>query len=74
MVGRHKKTKGRGVGLVGGGGPPACIPPVLLPTSLLPALSCASQVSLKIPSSTTTSNSVSGQQSTSSKIAVADPR
>ena len=66
VVGRHKKTKSGGGGLVGvgGGGGPASIPP--LPTSLPPALSCGSQVSLKIPSSTTTSNKASGQRSTSS--------
>ena len=68
VVGRHKKTKSGGGGLVGGGsGPPACIPPV--PTSLPPALSCASQVSLKIPPST---NTASGQRSTSSHTSTAD--
>ena len=73
VVGRHKKTKSGGGGLVGGGGnPPAYIPPV--PTSLPPALSCASQVSLKIPSSATTSNSVSGQRTTSSYSSTADLR
>ena len=58
VVGRHKKTKSGGgfVGVRGGGGSPARIPPV-------PALSCASQVSLKIPSSM---NMESGQRSTSS--------
>jgi hypothetical protein len=67
VVGRHKKTKSGGGGLVGG--PPACIPPV--PTSLPPALSCASQVSLKIPPST---NMASGQRSTSSYTSTADLR
>ena len=64
VVGRHKKTKSGGggfIGVGGGGGTPVSIPPV--PTSLPPTLSCASQVSLKIPSST---NMASGQQSTSS--------
>ena len=56
---------------VGGGGPPACIPP--LPTSL-PPLSCASQVSLKIPSSMATPNTASGQRSTSSHTSSADLR
>ena len=71
VVGRHKKTKSGGGGFigVGGGGPPACIPPV--PTSLPPASGCASQVSLKIPSST---NAASGQRSTSSHTSTADLR
>ena len=42
-----------------------------MPSSLLPALSCASQVSLKIPFST---NMASGQQSTSSHTSTADLR
>ena len=70
--GRHKKTKSGGggfVGVGGGGGPPACIPPV--PTSLPPAMRCASQVSLKIPSST---NTAPGQRSTSSHTPTADIR
>ena len=57
VVGRHKKTKSDDGGLAGDGGPPACIPPVL--TLLPPALSCASHVSLKIPSFT---NTASGQR------------
>ena len=57
---------------VGVGGPPACIPP--LPTSLPPSLSCASQVSLKIPSSMATPNTASGQRSTSSHTSSADLR
>ena len=71
VVGRHKKTKSSGGGFAGtggGGDPPAFIPPV--PT-LLPALSCASQVSLKTPTST---NSASGQRSTSYHASIADLR
>ena len=49
VVGRHKKTKSGG-GFVGGGGSPSCIPP--LPPSLPLILASASQVSLRIPSST----------------------
>ena len=73
VVGRHKKTKSGGGSFVGvggsGGGSPAYIPPV--PTLLPSALSCASQVSLKIPSST---NTASGQRSTSSHTSTADLR
>ena len=69
VVGKHKKTKsgsGSFVG-IGGGGSPARIPPV--PTLLPSAFSCASQVSLKIPSSAT-----SGQRSTSSHTSTVDLR
>jgi hypothetical protein len=55
VVGKHRKTKSGGggcIGVGGGGGSPVCIPPV--PTLLPSALSCASQVLLKIPSSTNT--------------------
>jgi len=72
VVGRHKKTKSGGGGFVGvgsGGGPPACIPRV--PTSLPPALSCASQVSLKYPPST---NTTSSRRSITSHISTADLR
>ena len=71
VVGRHKKTKSGGGGFVGvgGGGSPASIPPV--PALLPSALSCASQVSLKIPSST---NTASGQRSTSFHTSTADLR
>ena len=70
VFGKQKKTKsgsGRFVGV--GGGSPACIPPV--PPLLPSALSCASQVSLKIPSST---NTASGQRSTSSHTSTIDLR
>ena len=71
VVGRHKtKSSGGGfLGVGGGSSSPACIPPV--PTLLPSALSCASQVSLKIPSS---SNTASGQRSTSSHTSIADLR
>ena len=62
VVGRHKKMKS-------GGGSPACISP--MPTSLPPALDCASQVSLKFSSST---SMAFGQRSTSSHTSTADLR
>ena len=70
VVGKHKKTKSGSGSFVGvGGGSPARIPPV--PPLLPSALSCASQVSLKIPSST---NTASGQRSTSSHTSTVDLR
>ena len=69
-VGKHKKMKSGSGSVVGvGGGSPARIPPV--PPLLPSALSCASQVSLKIPSST---NTASGQRSTSSHTSTIDLR
>ena len=65
VVGRHKKSKS-GVG----GGSPAHIPPV--PTSLPPALSCPSQVSLRVP--TTTTNTCSSPRYPSSHASTADLR
>jgi hypothetical protein len=73
VVGRHKKTKSGAGGFSFGGDSLAPIPPV--PTSLPPALSCASQVSLRIPSSTAAAtNTNSHQRNTSSRISTSDLR
>ena len=51
------------IGVGSGGGPPACIP--LVPTPLPPALNCASQVSSKIPSTSSHTPNADLRRSTS---------
>ena len=72
VVGRHKKTKSGGF-VSGRVGSPAPIPP--MPTALPSVLTCASQVSLRVPSATsTTTNSGSDQHHKSTRISTADLR